>query len=407
MSEVNPAGFFQNLATHTAEQMRSYLGGFLAVPAGAASLKTASAVHPGIGGALAVAQNGTPNMSVNVSSGLAFVSGGEGTKQGTYICLNDGTVNKTITAAHATLNRRDLIVCRVQDSAYSGATNAWDLFVVTGTPASSPSDPTAPSNSVILARVTIAAAASSITNANITDLRPWNAALGGIAPCTSSARPSNPYSGLHGYELDTKRTIRYDGTNWHQLGIHICTSSTRPSGPYTGMRIYETDTSLEYQWNGSKWLRDTTYKYKASSESRASTTSLVNDTDIQWAGEANATYVFEANLFIFGDATVDMKVGMGIPAGGTARYTFSPSQTSGVSAGAFDSTTWHGSTALNDPSWTVGLLTNPNHSYMRWAGYIALAGTAGTIAFQWAQANSNVAAIFVEQGSWLQYKQVA
>lgn len=405
MAEVNPAGFFQNLNTHTAEQLRSYLGSFMAVPAGAASLKTASGVHPGIGSTLTVVQNGTPNMSVNVGAGLAFVSGGEGTKQGTYICLNDATVNKTITAAHATLSRRDLIVCRVQDSAYSGATNAWDLFVVTGTAAGSPSDPTAPANSVILARVAVGPAVTTIVNANITDLRPWNAALGGHVPCTAAARPANPYNGLFAYELDTKRPIKYDGANWHQLGRHICTSGTRPAGPYTGMEIYETDTGLKYEWNGSKWLRDYTTVYKTADESVTSSTTVQDDDHLKWLAEANATYVFDVQLFIFGDAGTDLKVGWSLPASTTIKWTGSPSQP--VSATQADTATWHGSTTLAQPGWQFGLLSSPNHNVARLWGYAATAGTAGTINFQFAQGTSSVFGSFVELGSSLTYKQVA
>lgn len=33
-----------------------------------------------------------------------------------------------------------------------------------------------------------------------------------------------------------------------------CTSSTRPSSPFTGMEIYETDTGNMYVWSGSAWI---------------------------------------------------------------------------------------------------------------------------------------------------------
>jgi hypothetical protein len=33
----------------------------------------------------------------------------------------------------------------------------------------------------------------------------------------------------------------------------VCTSTTRPSTPYTGMMIYETDTNMVAVWNGSSW----------------------------------------------------------------------------------------------------------------------------------------------------------
>ena len=33
----------------------------------------------------------------------------------------------------------------------------------------------------------------------------------------------------------------------------VCTSTTRPSAPYTGQTIYETDTNLLRVWTGSAW----------------------------------------------------------------------------------------------------------------------------------------------------------
>lgn len=406
MTEINPAGWFQSLATHTAEQLRSYIGGLLAVPSGAASLKTANGVHPGIGTAMAVTQNGTPNMSVNVGAGIAFVVGTEGTKQGTYICENDAVVNKAITASDPTLNRIDLVVCRVRDQAYSGAVNSWDIFVVNGTAAASPSAPTAPSNSLILAQIAVNAGITSVTTARITDRRPWNAALGGHVPCTSAARPSNPYGGLYGYELDTARSIRYDGTNWHQLGRHICTSGTRPSGPFTGMEIYETDTGLKYDWNGSKWMRQEAYAIKLSDEQRVSTTTPTTDSTLFFNAETNSIYIFDMGVFVFGDSAVDLKVAMVIPASATIKWTVSPSQGGGATTGVFDTVTWHGSTTLAAPGWVIGLLSNPNHSIMRVWGYVTTAGSSGVVGLQYAQNVSNASASFVEAGSYLTYKQV-
>ena len=37
------------------------------------------------------------------------------------------------------------------------------------------------------------------------------------------------------------------------IGDAICTSTTRPSSPFTGQKIYETDTGLEYVYSGS-WI---------------------------------------------------------------------------------------------------------------------------------------------------------
>lgn len=121
---------------------------------------------------LAVTEKGTPDMSVDVSAGRIFIKGTESSFQGTYFCESRATENLAIAAADATNPRIDLVVAKVEDSAESGATDAWSLAVVTGTPAGSPSAPAAPANSVTLATVAVAALASSIVDANITQSTP-------------------------------------------------------------------------------------------------------------------------------------------------------------------------------------------------------------------------------------------
>jgi len=131
-----------------------------------------------------VTQNGTPNMTVNVASGVAYVRGDTTpATQGMYRCYNDATVNKGIAAAHATLGRNDLVVAHAYDNIYdSSGSNLWALEVVTGTPSSSPVDPTPPISTLKLARVFVGAAVTTIVNANITSLKPTIAPMrrGGI-----------------------------------------------------------------------------------------------------------------------------------------------------------------------------------------------------------------------------------
>jgi hypothetical protein len=153
-------------------------------------------------------------MSVNVAAGKAFIDGTENANQGAYLAVNDATVNLAISASSPTNPRKDLIVAKVQDAEWSGATNSWSLAVVTGTPAASPAEPAVPANAVVLALVDIAANATSITNANITDRRRRAFTLGGIVVCTSTTRPTTPYEGQIIYETDTDKVYSYDGTNW-------------------------------------------------------------------------------------------------------------------------------------------------------------------------------------------------
>ena len=120
-----------------------------------------------------VTANGTPNMSVNVALGSAFVRNGQSQLRETYHVFNDATVNLAIAAADATNARRDLIVVQVRDSNFSGANDDARLFVVQGTPAASPADPSlaATPNALVLARIQVNAADTSIVAGDITDLR--------------------------------------------------------------------------------------------------------------------------------------------------------------------------------------------------------------------------------------------
>lgn len=187
-------------------------------------------------GSLAVSQNGTPNMSVNVAAGMIWMPGTLGattgfgnntgaqtayglpsskTSQGSYGAYNDATVNLAISAADPTNPRIDLVVASVQDAQYSGSNNQPVLQVITGTAAPSPSAPSAPASSVVLAQVAVAAGASSIVTANITDKRPIFGLNGGIIRAASSAQyPANPVTGDYVDNAALNALMRYNGSAW-------------------------------------------------------------------------------------------------------------------------------------------------------------------------------------------------
>ena len=120
---------------------------------------------------LAVTQNGTPNMSVNIAAGWAAIVGTYQANMGVYTAYNDATVNATIATSNPTLPRIDLVCLTVSDSYYTGATNTVAVNVVTGTAAASPAVPATPTNSIALAQIAVAAATTSIVTGNITDVR--------------------------------------------------------------------------------------------------------------------------------------------------------------------------------------------------------------------------------------------
>lgn len=214
MAAINPPGWLQNAgATHTAEQMRNWLSLLVAGANGANSLVARGGVHPSQGFSLTVQQTGSPSMAVIVKSGLALIPGTEGIRQGAYAVMNDADVTVSITAAHATLPRIDSVIFKVEDQVYSGTNNTSSIVVVTGTAASSPVAPTLPNNAMELSRVSVAANATTITNANLTDRRPYLSGVGGAILCTSSTRPTAVGAGQLIYESDTGNLRVWDGAS--------------------------------------------------------------------------------------------------------------------------------------------------------------------------------------------------
>lgn len=249
MAEQNPAIFLQ-AGAHPAEDVRRFIGGV--------SYDSVGVIEPD---ALAVTQNGTPNMSVNVASGRALIKGSEATYQGTYFVENRGTKNLSVNSSDPTNGRYDLVVAKVQDAAYSGATSAWSLAVVTGTPAASPLVPSAPANSIALAQILVPAASSSVTNANITDRRSRSFLYTGTAVCTSFTRPSGPYEGQTIYETDTDKVYVYNGSTWiptAQLGAwtsYTPTITSTGTAPVMGGRTgrYQMIGKSVRGWARFKW----------------------------------------------------------------------------------------------------------------------------------------------------------
>ena len=174
MSEQNPPLALQN-AAHSAQLLRQMVAALF----GATQPGTLAAGAGGVvnAGDLAVTQNGTPNMSVNVAGGSAFIPQTRAANSGLVYGLNDATVNKAIATADATNPRVDLVCAVVNDTAYTGSLNTWALTVVTGTPTAGATlsnlngAGALPAAAIPLAYVLVPASSSSVVTANIADVR--------------------------------------------------------------------------------------------------------------------------------------------------------------------------------------------------------------------------------------------
>jgi len=128
-------------------------------------------VH-GDGNEMAVSASDPPAMTVEVATGTAMVQG--------RFCENDAALTLPVTTAHATYPRIDRVVVRLNAS--PGRT--IDILVKKGTPAPSPVPPgltrTPETWELSLAQISVAAGATMVQAANITDER-GNASLCGVA----------------------------------------------------------------------------------------------------------------------------------------------------------------------------------------------------------------------------------
>ena len=147
---------------------------------------------------LQITQNGTANMSVNVSSGWAAIVGTTQTNMGTYMAYNDATTNLTITAANLSNPRIDLVVVTVNDAYYTGTLNNVSFQVIAGTPAASPTVPATPANSLALGQIAVGAGVTSILTANITNygVTATSPFLGAHTPANSGASSNQGVLGV-------------------------------------------------------------------------------------------------------------------------------------------------------------------------------------------------------------------
>lgn len=129
----------------------------------------------------AVSQQSPLAMGVSVSTGDIMIASGNGYP---YLGWSDAVENITITTADGSNPRYDLIVAYVDKAVVSTASSnnpgALKIIKVTGTPSGTPTEPngTAIQSAVgignpyaILARVTVGAGVTTITNASISDRR--------------------------------------------------------------------------------------------------------------------------------------------------------------------------------------------------------------------------------------------
>lgn len=185
---INPPTWTQN-GTYTAEQDRRLVGALVRTEG---VVNISSMVPKVISG----------SRQVSISDGGAYIHGdyAQAGGGGTYFVYNDGAHEVAIPVSGA-LDRYDLIVLRIYDSAVSGSVNEARFDVVSGTPAVSPRIPAVPRSSIPIAAVKVNAGAAQLWISSLTDQRviaQMNGTVTGNVPNVQQtklnqlASPSNP-----------------------------------------------------------------------------------------------------------------------------------------------------------------------------------------------------------------------
>lgn len=120
---------------------------------------------------LRVAQRGAgANFSVDVAAGECAIFGDDVSDQGAYQCTSTAVENRTIPLPPGSGSRTHRVVARVKDKMHNGIWSGyeWAIEVLQDTGSGTPA---VPASAIPLARVTVAAGQSSVTNTNIADDR--------------------------------------------------------------------------------------------------------------------------------------------------------------------------------------------------------------------------------------------
>ncbi|MEU6615308.1 hypothetical protein [Streptomyces parvus] len=384
MTEINPPAWMQ-AATYPARTDRLTVSALLTHPGFSADEGSPTRVRSGVKPSyqqyqLKVRAAPTPNMTVIISGGTAYVDNRDTGGAGAYVCVNDGDRTLTVQpAGGAGQYRKDCVVASVYDAENTGSVNEWRLEVIQGSYAASAGAavrPSLPPSCVVLADLAIGPSQTSVAAGNITDARVFTVAAGGILPVASSAAPNRPHPGQVMYQTNTDTFVygKADGST-----ANLLRSGGSPDiGSFVFGRL---PVNFDRQSN-----------------------TLADVPDLTLPVAANAVYVCEGMLHwtTTDETNSDLNLDWGVPAGATGTWLGFAQPTSATTA---DGSVRTMSTDIS-ASRTFGAATNTSFPLsMFFRSLLITAGTAGNYSAQIAR-TGGTGTITLRKDSWLLLKRV-
>lgn len=203
------------------------------------------------------------------------------------------------------------------------------------------------------------------------------------------------------YLNDASAKVQIDSTTKGFLPPRMTTAQRSAIGsPAQGLMVYNTDKN-RHEFYGDSWSPIWTVVTKLATESRSSTVTLANDSELTFPMEAQGVYKVRGKMFFVENGTPGIKVQFSGPAGMDIVLMHRKGIVAGAaaeSAIAVD-TSFGASFSLPGSGGGAGMV--------EFDGVIDNGANAGTFAVQWAQNVSDVNATDVYVGSYLEYMRIA
>lgn len=261
----------------------------------------------------ALAVSGT-GWSVGLHQGVLDLE--TSTTAGAYVYVVNTSQIGTVNAADPTFPRVDILYVQLSDPAEGDGTTTpqAQVLYLAGTAASTPSAPTLPARSMLLA--TINMPASGTGSPSITNSAPYTAAKGGVLYARNSGEyPSAPATGQLVWDVSLSAFVYYSGSAW--LPLIPRAQSWTPT--FTGLAVNNGILVASYQRTGSSVDVAVELVF-------GSTTSISGGVTMTLPVAAAATQ--DLGCSIYSNAGANRQVGFAqIQGGGTTVQLFMPSST--------------------------------------------------------------------------------
>jgi hypothetical protein len=169
--------------------------------------------------------------TLTVAPGVGLVDPGLTIPQGPYWVALPAAETHTLTPAHATSARKDIVVVRVYDHDEDGSgLRVARSEYLTGVAGPSPAEPAVPAGALRIAGIDVPASGGG--NPAVTSAPPYTVAPGGLLPVRNQAEQSAivPYPGLAIWRLDGPGLLVWSGTAWLPLQTVLTALTTGMNG---------------------------------------------------------------------------------------------------------------------------------------------------------------------------------